>query len=434
MIKIYKGDIIHTPIFGEYEIFKDGYIAVDDGKVLGIYHFFPHKEYDTHILYDYSGKLIIPGFIDTHFHAPQFSNRGLGIDEPVLSWFKKYTYPEEKKFEDIEYAKKAYSRALHELWRKGTTRVIMYGTIHRESTELLMEMLHNAGIGGLVGKVSMGEDVFDGYSESAEECLNETITFIQNTKDLYPLVKPIITPRFIASCPPELIRSLSNLAKEYNLKIQTHIGENKAEIAWARALHPKCKNYLSIYEEYGLLDNPGTILVHGTWLKDEEIHYLSNKKVMLAHCPHSNANRLSGIAPIRKYINSGIPVGIGTDVSAGHNASIPGNIVTASQLAKLQSLYQIGATPVQNVHNSVLTTAEWFYLATKGGGKFIGGVGSFEVGNDFDALVIDDESLFDPNPRSIKERLERYIYVGDSQNIVERFVAGKVFKEPVIIR
>ncbi|MGL4392129.1 MAG: amidohydrolase family protein [Fusobacteriaceae bacterium] len=424
MIKVYKGDIVHAPKFGSYEIFHNGYIAVQDEKVIGAYANLP-DEFKNEQLVDYSGKLIIPGFVDIHFHAPQFANRGLGLDKELLPWLETYTFPEETKYKNLDYAKKAYSRLVHELWKKGTTRVVMFGTIHREATELLMEIMDKVGIGAFVGKVNMDRNSPGFYCETTQESLDETKKFVLNTKDKYKRVKPIITPRFVPTCTPELMDGLGKMAKEYNLKVQSHLSENRGEIAWVAALHPECKNYAEVYDKYGLFGDQPTIQAHCVWNTPEEIALMAKKKVMVAHSPHSNDNLASGIAPIRKLIKAGISVGIASDISGGHNTSIPGTIVAAAQAAKLRWVYL-----AEESKDEILSTPEWFHLATKAGGEFFGKVGSFEKDYEFDALVIDDTNISDLNPRSIEERLERYIYVGDDRNIVERFVAGKLLPEP----
>lgn len=422
MIKIFKGDIFFTPEFGSYKVFQNGYVVVENEKILDIYTTIP-KQYENIKITDYTGKLIIPGFVDTHFHAPQFVNRGLGLDVELLPWLDKYTFPEERKYKDLDYAKQVYSALIKDLWKKGTTRVSLFGTIHREATELLMDLLDKSGLGGFVGKVNMDRNAPDFYRESTSESLAETRKWLDNTANKYKRVKPIITPRFVPTCTPELMLGLGKLAKEYNVPIQSHLSENRKEIEFVKELHPESSGYADVYDKHGLFGDQPTIQAHCVWNTDEEIALMAKKKILVAHSPNSNNNISSGIAPIRKLIKAGVPVGMATDISGGHETSISKTIVTAAHAAKLRWIYL-------NEGDEPLTTEEWFYLATKGGGTFFGKVGSFEPGYEFDALIIDDSSIFDPNPRSIRERVERYVYIGDDRNIVERVVAGNIILEP----
>ena len=426
MKKVYKGNIFHTPVFGEYVAMENGFVVVENGKTIGVYQELLAEHKDAE-LFDYSGKLIIPGFIDTHLHASQFVNRGLGLDKELLPWLETYTFPEEAKYINIDYSKRAYEKIVHALWANGTTRSIHFGTIHREATELLMDMLAKAGLGALVGKVNMDRNSPDFYIETTEQSLTETRKWLENTANKYERVKPIITPRFVPSCSNELMAGLGKLAKEFNVKIQSHINENKSEIEWVSLLEPAAKNYADAYDRFGLFGDQPTILAHCIWNKDEEIELMAKKQVMVAHSPHSNNNISSGIAPIRKLLNAGVPVGLATDISGGHAISMTSVIVAAAQVAKLRWVY----LEENKKKGEPLSTAEWFYLATKGGAKFIAdNLGTFESGYEFDALIIDDSRIEDLNPRTIVERVERYIYIGDDREIVERYVSGNRLPEP----
>ncbi|MGL6154919.1 guanine deaminase [Cetobacterium sp. SF1] len=422
-LKAYKGTIVHTPKLGAYEILEDGYIVVENDKVVGTYETLP-GEYKNVAVKDYTGKMIIPGFVDLHFHAPQFSNRGLGLDKELLPWLETYTFPEEAKYKNLDYARAAYGKVVHELWRQGTTRAVLFGTIHRKATKALMEMLDDAGLGAMVGKVNMDRNSPPTYCEETKDSIEETKKFIEQTKDKYKLVKPIITPRFVPTCTPELMKALGKMAVEYGVPVQSHLDENRGEIGWVESLHPESDNYSTVYEEHGLFgkDVP-TVMAHCIWNKPEEIKLMSERKMWVAHCPHSNTNLSSGIAPIRTYLENGVKVGLASDISGGHDVSIPRTIAAAAQSAKLRWVYL-------NDKEEILSTPEWLYLATKGGGEFFGKVGSFEPGYDFDALIIDDSSIADVNPRTVQERIERYIYVGDDRNIEARYVAGKFVPEP----
>ena len=419
---IVKGNIIFTKELGKYEIFESGYIIIDGKFVKGVYKELPEKFSKLKIL-DYGHALIIPGFIDIHSHAPQFPNLGLGLDKELMPWLDSYTFPEEKKYSDIDYAKKVYSAFVKSLWKYGTTRSCVFATIHKNSTKLLMDLFAEAGLGAYVGKVNMNRNAPEYLLESTEESIHNTKELLDEYGQKYELVKPIITPRFVPTCSFELLKSLGELSKKYNVPVQSHLSENLSEISFVKKLHPKLKNYASVYNEAGLLGDLPTIMAHCIWLEEEEIELMVKKEAFIAHCPNSNNNLSSGIAPIRKLMKKGLNIGLGTDISGGHSVSMANVIASCAQVSKLKWLES-------NKEDKPLTTAELLYLATKGGGKFFGKVGSFEEGYEFDALIIDDSSLSIFKPLSIEERLEKFIYTGDDRNIKERYVAGKKIEEP----
>ncbi len=421
-MKIYKGNIVFSKDFGKYDIYENGYIAVEDEKVKEVYSELPEDLKNSDIE-DYGDKIIIPAFSDIHLHAPQFVNRGLGMDKELLDWLEIYTFPEEAKYSDIEYAEKAYRKFVKELWKYGTLNAVVFATISRESTELLMEIMDDYGINGYAGKVNMDRNSPDFYIEETSESIEETEKFIKNTLDKFSRVKPIITPRFVPTCTAELMTELGKLAEKYDLKVQSHLSENRGEVEWVKELHPEASSYYDVYRKYGMIRNGKTVMAHCVWNTDEETEGMKEDQAYVAHCPYSNTNLSSGIAPIRKYVEKGVPVGLGSDVSGGHQISIASVISIAAQVSKMRWVYV-------NSEEEALNAPELFYLATKGGGSFFGNTGSFEEGYYFDALVIDDSSLDDMNPRSIEERMERYFYLGDDRNIVKRFSSGRELKEP----
>ncbi|MBV7274134.1 guanine deaminase [Clostridium sp. PL3] len=420
-----KGNIIFTSSAEKFEIYENSYLVESHGKVYGIYKELPFNLKEIEIQ-DFGKSLIIPGFVDMHFHAPQFQNIGLGLDEELLEWLEKYTFPEEAKYSDSEYSKRLYTNLAKQLWRNGTTRVVLFSSIHTSGTKILMDILDRAGIGAYVGKVNMDRNSPDFYVESTEESLTATEEWILETKDKYQLVKPIITPRFVPTCSEKLMKGLANLAKKYNLKIQSHLSENEGEIEWVKDLHPEFDSYGEVYDGMGLL-NENTIMAHTVHSPEDEIELLAKRKAFSAHCPNANYNLSSGIMPVRKFLDAGVKVGLGSDVGAGHQIGMYKVMSQAVQASKMK-WFEGGKV------GKCLSTSEVFYMGTKGGGEFFGKVGSFEKGYDFDALVIGDEDLGETDFRSVEERLQRFIYCGDDRNIIKRYVAGKLLSEPTTER
>lgn len=423
MVRAIKGNIIFTKDFGSYEIFKNSYIVIEEGLVKGIYEKLP-EEYMTAEVKDYGDKLIIPGFVDLHLHGPQFPNLGLGLDKELMPWLETYTFPEERKYNDVDYARLVYQKLVKELWKNGTTRSVIFASIHLEGTKVLMDIINEIGLGAYVGKVNMDRNCPDFIREDTEESLKETELLLKEYGNKYKRVKPIITPRFVPTCTSKLLKGLGELSRKYKVPVQSHLSENKGEIQFVRELHPEAENYAAIYEEAGLLGQQPTIMAHCVLLEEKEIELLSKNQVFIAHSPNSNSNLASGIAPIRRLLKAGIPIGLASDISGGHSLSMCSVMVEAGQVSNMKWLETMKM-------ESPLTTPELFYLATKGSGAFFGNVGSFETGYEFDALIIDDSSLIGLKEISLEERLQKFIYTGSWENIKDRYVGGQLINEPV---
>ena len=420
MKKIYKAHILFTKEQSRFEVLENGYVAVDaEGRVLDVAPNLASLNVecpDAEVI-DFGDRLLIPAMNDLHVHAPQYRNQGIAMDLELLPWLQNYTFPEEMKYADVAYAERMYRRFVHDLWRFGTMRACVFATIHTESTRLLMRLFQEAGMGALVGKVAMNRNCPEELSESVEAMVQGYESLIAAARSPLPsLVRPIITPRFIPSCTPEMLRACGQLAAKYQLPVQSHLSENKDEIALVAELEPESTCYGDAYDRYGLFGQTPTVMAHCVWTDGEELELMKRRGVMVAHCPTSNLNIASGLAPVRMFLEEGIPVGLGSDISGGHDLNIFRMMVYAIQVSKMY--YQ------QNHDRKFLTLSEVFWIATKSAGSFFGRVGSFEPGYEFDALVINDSDL-NHDDYSLLERLERYIYLGDDRQIEHRFCRGK---------
>ena len=413
MNKVYKAHLLYTKEKDCFEVIENGYIAVgDDGRVLSVSTHLPAE--DAEVI-DFGNRLLIPAMNDVHVHAPQYRNQGIAMDLELLPWLQNYTFPEEMKYADLDYAERRYRRFIRDLWRFGTMRACVFATIHTESTRLLMRLFQEAGMGALVGKVAMNRNCPEGLSESVEDMAQGYESLIGDfSHDSH--VRPIITPRFIPSCSPEMLRACGDLAAKYQLPVQSHLSENKDEIALVAQLEPESTCYGDAYNRYGLFGQTPTVMAHCVWTEGEELELMKKNGVMVAHCPTSNLNIASGLAPVRTFLDAGIPVGLGSDISGGHDLNIFRVMVYAIQVSKL--CYQ------QNHDRKFLSLSEAFWIATKSAGSFFGRVGSFEPGYEFDALVINDSDL-NHDDYSLLHRLERFIYLGDDRQIEHRFCCGK---------
>lgn len=373
---------------------------------------------------DFGNRLLIPAMNDMHVHASQVRNQAVAMDLELLPWLQNYTFPEEVKYADIHYAEKMYRRFLHTQWLFGSMRSCVFGTVHTESTRLLMKLYQETGMGAFVGKVAMNRNCPEALSEDVEPAVEGNEQLIAEFNQPDALVRPIITPRFVPSCTPELLRACGQLAEKYHLPVQSHLSENMSEIEWVAELEPESISYGDAYNRYGLFGQTPTIMAHCVWTGGQELDLMKRNRVMVAHCPTSNYNLASGMAPVRSFLDEGLRVGLGSDISGGHDLNMFRMLVYAIQVSKMH--YQ------HNHDMKFLSLSEAFWIATKSAGSFFGKVGSFEPGYEFDALVIDD-SVLNFDDYSLQERLERFVYVGDDRQILYRFCRGKLIEEPAVI-
>lgn len=418
-LRILKGHLIYSVSAEKLQTIEDGFLVAQGEKILGVYKELP-AEYEQETIEDYTGKLIIPGLTDLHVHAPQYTFRGLGMNMELIPWLNTYTFPAEAKYADLDYAKKVYPRFVHDLKHSATTRAGIFGTIHVDSTEYLMDQLEESGVVAGVGKVNMDRNSPDELREGTEETIENTKRWLADIEGKYTRVFPILTPRFIPSCTDAAMEGLEELCRETGLPVQSHLSENVSEIEWVKELHPDTSCYAEAYEKYGMCGSRSkAIMAHCVHSdkSEEEMELLKRNEVWVAHCPESNMNLSSGVAPIKKMMREGIRVGLGTDIAAGSKLSMFAAMADAVKASKLRWVYV-------DQEEKALTVPEVFYLATIGGGSFFGKVGTFERDYEFDAVVIDDSQMSDEE-MTLYERLERLIYMDEESRIVKKYVRGR---------
>ena len=423
---VLKGNICQTITKDSLDLHEGAYVVSVNGKSRGVFSTLP-EEYASLPLYDYKDALILPGMVDLHVHAPQYAFRGTCMDLELLDWLNRYTFPEEEKYEDLAYAERAYGMFVDALKKSATTRSCIFATRHRPATELLMRLMEESGLVSYVGKVNMDREASEGLTEeSAEISAYTTFGWINAVKDKFKFTYPILTPRFIPCCTDKLMEELREIQMAYGIPVQSHLSESPGEIEFVKSLRPNNPFYGDSYNEYDLFGKNDdidtdvkTVMAHCVWSTDEEVELMLKNGVFVAHCPASNMNLTSGIAPIRKYLDLGLHVGLGSDVAGGHSDSIFRAITVAIQVSKMYFRM------VDEAYKP-LVFSEAFYLATKGGGEFFGKVGSFEEGYEFDAVIMDDSVLPRPQSLNLAERMERAVYLGlDEKNITAKFVAGR---------
>lgn len=378
---------------------------------------------------------------DTHIHASQYPNAGLFGKTTLLDWLNTYTFPMESSLKDAAKAKKVYSRCVQRTLSNGTTTAAYYATISVPSTNLLADLCLKYGQRAFIGRVCMDSLSPDWYrDESPETSLEDskkTIEYIKSIDPAYDIVSPIITPRFAPSCTSKLMHGLGALQKETDLPVQTHISENKNELALVKELFPDYESYTDVYDKHALL-GPKTILAHAVHLSEKEVQTIKDREAKISHCPCSNSSITSGTAKIRNLLNKGIDVGLGTDMSGGYSPSI--------LEAVRQSLLVSNHVAMEGDDKTKLSVEEVLYLGTRGGAKVVGledKIGGFEVGKEWDAQLISfgedaegelwttgengDEGMVDMfGWESWDERVQKWVFGGDDRNTVKVWVKGRL--------
>ena len=422
---VLKGHICYSQDKSTLKVFENSFLVCVDGKSKGFFKTLP-EEYKNLPLKDYEDKLIIPGMVDLHIHAPQYAFRGMCMDLELMDWLNQYTFPEEEKYTNLDYAEKAYSIFTKALKNSATTRACIFATRHREATVLLMELMEKTGLVSYVGKVNMDREASEALvEESVESSAYQTFGWINSVYDKFQNTKPILTPRFIPCCTDELMEELKQIQMTYGIPVQSHLSESPGEIEFVKFLRPNNEFYGDAYNDYDLFGKNDdintdvkTVMAHCVWSADKEVDLMKKNGVFVAHCPSSNMNLSSGIAPIRKYLDLDLKIGLGSDVAGGQSESIFRAITDSIQVSKMYWRHV-------NQNCKPIVFSEAFFLATKGGGEFFGKVGSFESDYEFDAIVLDDSCLEHPQQLNVLQRLERAIYLSlDVQGIFAKYVNG----------
>lgn len=375
-------------------------------------------------------QYLLPGFIDLHVHAPQWPQAGLALDLPLADWLNHYTFPLEAKFSDPEFANRVYQSFVHELLSQGTTTALMFGTIHNQANMTLARQSVNQGLRAFIGQVVMDNpDQTPEYyrNSSAKEALESTEKFIHTMLGLQQqtnsTVVPVITPRFVPSCTDEALEGLGDLAKKYDLPVQSHLSESNWEHGYAierYGIHDT-----AVMDHFHLLTNR-SIMAHGTQLQDDDLQTLRNRQTTIAHCPISNIYFGNGVLPVRKLFGLGNRMGMGSDISGGYSPSLYHNI---RQAVKSSQMLEDGVdsrklTEKRGVKDSRITMPNAFYLATVGGAQALHlKTGKLEEGYQADFQIVNGHpTLMKMTSADIFQRL---MYQTEQQDIQEVYVAGK---------
>ncbi|MES1025365.1 guanine deaminase [Gloeocapsa sp. BRSZ] len=425
-------DFVNDPFYvSEAESVRyiaDGLLVVENGKIkeLGYYQSLQSK-YARVPISDYSGMLIMPGFIDTHIHFPQ-TEMIAAYGEQLLEWLNQYVFPTEAKFKDKAYAQKIAAIFLNELLRNGTTTALVFATVHPQSVDAFFEEASRRNLRMIAGKVMMDRHAPDNLSDTAETSYQESKQLIQKWHKKERLLYAV-TPRFAITSTPEQLHLAGKLLAEFpDVYLHTHLSENVNEVEWVKQLFPESQGYLDVYDRAGLVSDR-SVFAHGVQLTDAEFQRLSQAKSAIAFCPTSNLFLGSGLFKLQKAkcVEHSVKLGLGTDVGAGTSFSLLDTASEAYKVAQLQ--------------NQKLSPFQALFLATLGGAKALSledKIGNFDVGKEADFVVLDMQAtplmaLRNPviTPTSLAELAEQafaLIVLGGDRAIHATYIMGEVYK------
>ncbi|TDF41366.1 guanine deaminase [Alteromonadaceae bacterium M269] len=426
MITIFRASILHFPKTtnqpdADFEYFADGMLVVEDAKIKAIgpsSELTRQYEHIPCLRHDYSGKLLIPGLIDSHLHFPQTEMIAC-YGEKLLDWLENYTFPTERKFAEPEYASKVADIFLDQLLRNGTTTGLVYSTVHKSAADSLFSAAQQKNMCLVAGKVCMDRNCPDWLQDTAEKAQRESAELIEQWHEKDRLYYAL-TPRFAPTSTEKQLALIGELAEQYpSTFIQTHLSEDTKEIDWVKSLFPSAKNYLDVYEQHHLV-RKRAVFGHCLHLENEEWQLLKEREASIAFCPTSNLFLGSGLFDYERSKAEGVSVGLATDVGAGTSFSLLKTMGEAYKVCQLQ--------------NQKLSALSGLYLMTQGAATALDlqdKIGNLNPGTDADFVVL--EPKFDAltelrlsNSTDPKDILFALSLLGDDRAINSTWVAGEL--------
>ena len=375
--------------------------------------------------------LLLPGLVDLHAHLPQIPNAGLGAGLDLLTWLRRYIFPLERDF-DVATAERLAPAAFRAFARAGTTTALVYGAVYADSLDATFRAAEAHGIRAIIGKVMMDRITYDdtiAQPKILEQSLRESAELATRWHDAdNGRLQYAFTPRFAVSCSPEMLRESADLARSMGAYWQTHVSEDRGEIAEVARLFPDAPDYVAVYDQAGGLGER-TILAHAIHLSDRELARLVETGTRVAHCPASNLFLASGVMPLARYLDAGLIVGLGSDVAAGPDLGI-------FYAMRVGAYTQNALRVVAGDPHPVLTPLDWLRMGSFEGARALGledSIGSIEAGKEADLIAV-DASLTDPVPAAElddpTDLMSRLIYRAHPDMVRGAWVRGRALPGP----
>ncbi|HYD93843.1 MAG TPA: guanine deaminase [Noviherbaspirillum sp.] len=420
----YRAGVLHftaDPAFdgNAHAWHEDGLLIVEDGRVkaAGDYAQLAASLPQDAVLHDYRGRLIVPGFIDTHIHYPQVDM--IASPAPgLLPWLENYTFPVESRFGDPAHAREVARFFLDELLRCGTTTAMVYCTVHPESVDAFFAESEARGLRMVAGKILMDRHCPEFLRDSAEGGVRDSEALIRKWhkrgRQLYA-----ITPRFAPTSSEAQLQLAGELASAHpDAFLQTHVAENTDEVAWVKSLFPDARSYLDVYDGYGMM-RPRAMFAHCIWLDDHDRARMHETQAAASICPTSNLFLGSGLFDFAKADAARVPLSLATDVGGG---------TSFSMLQTMNAVYKVA-----RMGGTYLPALRMFYLATLGGARSMqleGTIGNFLPGVEADFVVLDPQATpllarRTGRSESLEELLFALALLGDDRSVEATYSGGK---------
>ncbi len=392
----------------------DHWLLIENGRILGVQVEAPDASWQRQ---DHRGRLILPGFIDTHVHCPQLDVIA-SYGSELLDWLNRYTFPAERRYADPAVARAGAERFLDALLAHGTTSAVVFPTVHKGSAEALFESARARGMRLVAGKVLMDRHAPDGLRDDVAQAERDCIDLIQRFHGRDRLAYAV-TVRFAPTSTPEQLAMAGALCKaDPTLYMQTHVAENRAEVEWVAKLFPDARSYLDVYARDGLL-HPRAVLAHGIWLDAADRRVLAETGAQVAFCPSSNLFLGSGLFDWPAARAAGFAVSAASDVGGGTSLSMQRTLADGYK--------------VQALNGQRLSAWVALHAATRGAAEALGlarEIGSFDAGCLADVCIWDwaqgpvaqgrDALACTPH-----ERVFAWLTLSDERNLRAAYVAGQ---------
>lgn len=371
---------------------------------------------------DHRPNLIVPGLVDTHLHFPQMQVMA-SYAANLLEWLNTYTFPEECRFVESAHAERIAVRFFDEMARHGTTTATAYCSVHKASADAFFAESLRRGTCMVAGKVMMDRNAPQGLLDTPETSYDETRAVIADWHGK-GRNHVAITPRFAITSTPEQMEVARTLVREFpDLHVQTHLSENRDEIAYTCELYSEAKDYTDVYARYGLL-GPKSLFGHCIHLSEREADVMNESGSVAVFCPTSNLFLGSGLFPLRALTRREKPVrvSVASDIGGGTSYSMMKTLDEAYKILQLQG--------------ERLNPLESFYLMTRGNAEALSladRIGTLEPGSDADLVVLNMAAtpamaLRAEVVNSLADELFLLQTMGDDRAVVETYVAGRPAK------
>ena len=402
-----------------YRYFEDGAVVVSEGKVVWVGDFDTADAVGAEFI-DHRPHLILPGLIDAHLHYVQAQVIG-SYAAALLEWLNTYTFIEEQRFSQQGHAARIAEKFFDELIRHGTTTAAAYCSVHLQSADAFFAEAARRNMRMIGGKVMMDRNGPEALLDTAQSGYDDSKALIERWHGR-GRAHYAISPRFALTSTPQQLAASRALVEEFpDCYLQTHLSENDDEIATAMRLYPEAKDYTGIYEQFGLLGRK-SLMGHSIHLSHREAKAMAETGAVAVFCPTSNLFLGSGLFDRERLINTGVRIGVATDIGGGTSYSM---LRTMDEAYKVLQLRKQRLTPLNSFFMMTLGNARALSLEDR--------IGSIAPGRDADLVVLDARAtpamaLRMQTVETLAEELFVLQTLGDDRSVKEVYVAGQAAK------